>query len=397
MNRCQPLLLVALLGLAWVPASALACDRAEQARLAEEQKKLAGRNAWTGVERAYGSLLKTRCDLGFEQYLLGAEAARYLGKTWEQYERLEAAKAFDPQPEIVEALEAINGAYGRIDIQGDPRRRPQLSRAEMPFAPDQRKSIERAQTVISETGSFHGMLPQGSYSVGEVPFDSTIGPEWQNIVVGKVKRTEVASTDGGTGASATQQDFLRYANLVGTVGPGFLALPATDNLGSLRSGDQQFSPDGTFVSGFGIQVGGEVGLTYDEPALGVAATLGWQGGFGTDTLHLVNLWLAGVARPGDLRLALGPQYALIGGEGVGVDETFDIGHDQRTDPNDQLPWGGRAWGGGLQGSVGYGLLDFDALQGVVELGGSWHTDTLRHYLGFGLRVGIVPTVPRFKG
>jgi hypothetical protein len=392
----RTLVAVALLVGALAPPVAQACDEAEKLRLTEEQKKLASRNAWTGVERAYNSLLKTKCDLEFDQYLLGAEAARYLGKTWEQYERLTAAKEFDPQPEIVESLQAIDAAYGRLDITGDPRRRPQLVRPEMPFAPDQRKSIEWAQTVVSETGSFYGMLPQGAYTVGDLEFTVEPGSDWQEITVGKVKKADVASTDGGT-TGTTTESFIRYVNVVGTVGPGFLMLPDTDNLGTLGDGNPQFSPSSVFLSGLGFQVGGEIGLTYDEPALGIAATLGWQGGFGTDTLHYVSLWAAGVARPGDLRIALGPQYGIIGGTGTGVDDTFDIGHDLQADPNDQLGWGGLTWGGGVQGSVGYGLLDFDTLQGVVELGGSWQTDFLRSYFGIGLRVGIVPTVPRFKG
>jgi hypothetical protein len=152
-----------------------------------------------------------------------------------------------------------------------------------------------------------------------------------------------------------------------------------------------------FLSGFTLQVGGEAGLTYDEPALGIAATLGYTGGFGTDTFNVVTGWVAGVIRPGDLRVAMGPQFQVVLGSGTGVASWFDRDHDPNTDPNEQLLYSGLAWGPGVQGSVGYGLLDFDALQGVVDLGGSWQSDGARSYFTFGLRVGVVPTVPRFEG
>ena len=51
---------------------------------------------------------------------------------------------------------------------------------------------------------------------------------------------------------------------------------------------------------------------------------------------------------------------------------------------------------GGQFSFGYGLMDFGKLQGVVELGGSWETDTTRHFINAGLRIGIVPVIERFK-
>ncbi len=379
-----------------MPDLASACDQAELLRLAEEQKKLAARNAWTGVERSYVSLKETRCELNFDHYFLGAEAARYLGKTWEQHERLQRAQQIEPRPEITESIEAIEASYGRVDLRGDPRRRPVLWREEMPFAPDQRKSIGYAQTYVAETGSFYGMLPAGEYEVGDLSFTVEAGQAFEIITVGKVRRSDVASPSGLPDPSAPVS-FLRYANLVITLGPSFLSTPESKKEVVLQDGGHQFAPSDVFVSGFSLQVGGELGLTYEEPALGVATTLGYVGGYGTDTLHGIQAWVAGVARPGNLRLALGPQYQVVMGSGTGVASWFDRGHDQSANPNDSLLYSGFAWGPGLQGSIGLGLLDFDAFQGVVELGGSWQSDGARGYYSFGLRVGIVPTVPRFSG
>ena len=128
--------------------------------------------------------------------------------------------------------------------------------------------------------------------------------------------------------------------------------------------------------------------------MGVLLVLGGCG-FGTDTLNALNVWLAGVARPGDLRLAAGPMYQVTLGSGTGVASWFDRDHAPVT--NDTIGYSGLGYGGGAQVAVGYGLLDLDKLQGLVELGGAWQTDLARSYYQVGLRVGIVPMVPRFKG
>jgi hypothetical protein len=387
-----------------------ACDVAEQLRLTEEQEKLAARNAWTGVERAFEALGAIKCELAYDNLFLGAESARYLGKVYEQHERLKLALAvapevtedgMDPRPSITSSIEAIEGSYARVEIKGDPRRRPVLSRAEMPFAPDQRKAIEWAITVVAETGSFKGMLPFGDYVVGTVEFSVAQGPDWQVVTVGKVKGDAVARTPTGDGTASPgttdTQSTVRYANLVATAGPGFLTTSEPGKAFALPDGEHAFAPSQISLSGFGLQAGAELGLTYAEPALGAAVVLGYQGGFGTDTFHLLSGWVAGVMRPGNARIALGPMYQVALGRGTGVASWFDRGHDRASDPNDAILYEGASWGGGVQGALGYGLLDLEPLQGLVEIGGAWQNDGHRNYYTFGLRVGLVPFVPRFEG
>lgn len=389
---------------ALAPSAALACDMAEKLRLADEAKKLAARNAWSGVERAYVGMEATKCELGFDEHFLGSQSARYLGKTWEMYERLTAAKAFEEKQEILDNLAALDANYGRVDLKGDARRRPELTRADMPFAPDQRKSIEWAQTVVANTGSFYGMLPLGSYSAAGIDFTVEAGPEFSEVIVGKVRPEktpkggdEVAASAGSTSTSG-EQGFINYAHVVATIGPNFIATPEPGSPVLDSAGDHQFEPASIFASGFSIMAGGELGLTYRAPEAGVAGLLGYSGGFGGDkTMHVFTGWAAGVVRPGDLRLALGPSYSFVQGSGTGVADWFDRGQNPESDPVASIPYQGFALAGGVTGSVGYGLLDFDKLQGVVELGGSWQSDGHRSYMGFGLRVGVVPTVPRFEG
>lgn len=393
MRRCHALLVAALTGAALTPSLASACDMAEKLRLSEEQKKLASRNAWAGVERSYESLLDTKCDLGYDQHFLGSESARVLGKTWERYVRLEKALGFEENQELKDQMAAIEADYGRIEIRGDPRRRPKFSRAEMPFAPDQRKSIEWAETVIANTGSFYGMLPSGEYAVGDLTVTVDAGnTDFQLVTVGKGAKRP--SGGGGGEDGPDDPGAIRYANLVATVGPSIIATTVGGE-STLADGATQFVPSPITASGFSAQVGGEIGLTYAEPALGVATVVGYSGGYGTDTLHNIHIWAAGVMRPGELRVALGPQYVVLAGRGTGITE--EAASERNVANAENFQFGGAAWGPGLQTSVGYGLLDFDTLRGVVELGGSWHSDGARSYFGAGLRVGIVPTVPRFKG
>jgi len=377
-------------------STASACDMAEKLRLAEEEKKLAARNAWAGVERAYEALLATKCELDYDQHYLGSESARVLGKTYEQYERLQRSLTFGDNPQLQEAMAAIDENYGRIDIQGDPRRRPTLTRDDMPFAPDQRKSVEYAQTVVLNTGSFFGMLPAGNYKVGELDVVVVAGSKDVQVVqVGKVKGPRPApvvgsNVDGGDGGDVSA---IRYANLVATIGPNVIAT-SVGKINTLADGGDQFVPEGLTASGFAAQIGGEFGLSYAEPARSVAAVAGYSGGYGSDTFHNVSLWVAGVLRPGEFRIAVGPQYAVLIGKGTGIAEEVSRGESVN---NANVQYAGLAWGPGAQASVGYGLLDFDKLRGVVELGGAWQSDGARSYYGVGLRVGVVPTVPRFKG
>lgn len=409
-SRSLVALVLLSLGCLLTPGVASACDMAEKLRLTEEQQKLAARNAWSGVERAYEALSATKCEFDYTNQFLGAESARFLGKVYEQSERLKLALAVapdsvgeegDPKPGIQSSIEAIEASYSRVEIKGDPRKRPVLSRAEMPFAPDQRKAIEWAQTVVAETGSFKGMLPFGDYVVGDLPFKVEQSPDWQFVTVGKSKGASVARTTGDDlGGGTEEQSTVRYVHMVGTAGLGLLSTPAPKKPFALAADPTEgdaFAPASVTLSGFGVQGGAEIGLTYAEPALGVAILLGYQGGFGTDTFNLISGWLAGVARPGNARIALGPMYQVSIGRGTGVADWFDRDHDRAVDPNESILYEGSSWGGGAQGALGYGLLDLEPLQGMVEIGGSWQNDGHRNYYTVGLRVGLVPFVPRFKG
>jgi hypothetical protein len=362
-----------------------ACDEAERLRLSDEAKKLAQRNAWSGVERAYTNLLNTECVLSLDDHLNGAQAARSLGKIYEVYQRLGRARDIDQRSDLIEDMESINQIYGRAEIIGDPRFRPTLTREAMPFAPDQRKAIEYAIEVVSNTGSFKGMLPRGEYDIsGKVLVVEPGTDEFQVVTVPKIKGRDA------------DQPMIRYANAVAILGPSFLFTPAPTQPTVDSNGEHQFAPKTLFGGGVQVQIGAELGLSYREPPIGLAATVGYGGAYGANSMHQISGWIAGVIRPDEWRFAVGPTYNVVLGSGTGVADWFERGQDpSRT--TDSITFAGVAYGGGLQASAGYGVLDLDKLRGIVELGTAWSTDGARSYVGFGVRVGIVPAVPRFKG
>ena len=150
-------------------------------------------------------------------------------------------------------------------------------------------------------------------------------------------------------------------------------------------------------SGVSVELGGDVGLSYK---LGVGAVLGYRAGFGDDDLHEITATMLAAIRPGDLRVTVGPTWGIVRGIGQGLsDDSKPDNWDPETSPIalEDFKYEGWSWGGGGQLGVGYGLLDFGKMQGVVEASGSFRYDSYRTWMGVGVRVGIVPMVPRFKG
>jgi hypothetical protein len=174
---------------------------AEVERLYDEMTKLARKNAWSGVDRAYRQIeemgpdpFSVARDPG-NMHFLASEAARMLGDTKRQRELLELAQAAltgaeDAESEAARArfessVGAIEEAYGTVDImprggknakkQAKKAIKPILVRPEMPFAPDQRNSIAYATRVLDEKGEFSGMLPAGDYVLGGVSITVVAG------------------------------------------------------------------------------------------------------------------------------------------------------------------------------------------------------------------------------
>lgn len=391
---------MATLGVAaMVPRVALAQQadlQAEKYRLTEEMKRLAQRNAWPGVETKYEELVGLGVDIDFDTHRLGAESAKYLGKTYEVYQRLERAVKVQDDAEIRSEMEQLDAKYGRVKIIGSERWEVTLRRPAMPFAPDERKSVEYAIMVATESGGFTGMLPLGDYIIGEeggkneLPFTVAAGPDFQEITV---TRELVTSSEG----------LIVYHGPVALGGFAYTVTPEPKEAVFDADGNIQGEPATHAGSGVTAEVGYEIGFTR---LFAIAATFEYRNLItGDDQFHGYMGAFYGLLRPGDLRVGLAGVYGRWGGQGLGVYAPFGvsddpgqgaIGQDLASFPLDTTKYDGESWAGGAKLSVGYGLLDFEPLQGVVEIGGFWQTDGKRSYMGGGIRVGIVPEVPRFR-
>lgn len=152
-------------GWGWLPGSAWAKDavEAEHQRLSDEIEKLAKRQVWTGVERKYRDLERLGTEPTFEDLVYGATAARELGDVKRSYERLKLAVRLQGTKEIVDWLWDIDNNYGSVELLTVPSRSAELTMAELPFDPNQRKAVEAAQESARQDGIFVGMLPKGDY------------------------------------------------------------------------------------------------------------------------------------------------------------------------------------------------------------------------------------------
>jgi len=366
--------------------SSAADTQAEKFRLTEEMKRLAQRNAWPGVEAKYEELLSLKVPLDFDTHRLAAQSAKYLGKTYEVYQRLERAFEVKADPDVKSEKEQIDSKYGRVKLVGNERWEVTLRRPSMPFAPDERKSVEYAIMVAKESGGFTGMLPVGHYIIGAEDakntreFDVKTGPDFQEI---EITHDLVTSSEG----------LIVYHGPVAFAGYAFTATPAPTSAVLTADGSKmQAEPATKRGSGVAAEVGYELGFTR---LFAVAVTFDYRDLFESqDQFHGYTGALYGLLRPGNLRIGVAGIYGRWGGQGSGVYTVFNNGQGPSYQRKDII-FDGQSWAGGAKLSVGYGLLDFDPLQGVVELGGSWQTDGSRNFFSGGIRVGIVPKVPRF--
>ena len=136
---------------------------AEYVRLSHEMEKLATRNAWSGVERAFRRMEEHGAEPRFDDLVRGAHAAQALGDITSTRARLMKANAMVEDKEILNWLWDIDEHYGEVYLAGDLGK-VELACSQMPFNPVQAKAVEFAVQQVQDTGIYAGYLPQGSYT-----------------------------------------------------------------------------------------------------------------------------------------------------------------------------------------------------------------------------------------
>ncbi len=138
-------------------------------QLAEEIRQFVRRSAWKGVEATYQELLRLRdhgVPIRSEDHLNGARAARQLGNAAGVHHRLRLSVDVSPNEEAIQWLNDWEQSYGQVRLQNLQRDPVALLPASMPFAPDRRAAVLKAQERIEDSGQFEGMLPAGVYDFG---------------------------------------------------------------------------------------------------------------------------------------------------------------------------------------------------------------------------------------
>ncbi len=161
------LLLTTAVGPAW------AGDAEDELR--EQIEQLVARNAWSGADRAYEILSERGVRMGYREHWLGGQAAGALGDAAAALDRFELAKKIDDTQEIQDQIQQIHETYGsaKLKVPGNWSGGVPLRTRDAIIDPTQRLVIERAKTILGETGKFNGLLPQGRYMLGETAFEVT--------------------------------------------------------------------------------------------------------------------------------------------------------------------------------------------------------------------------------
>ena len=407
-STCKSLLVLASLFAVSTPAFAGEVERAEHRQISEEMERLAQRNAWTGVERNFVQLLELQ-EAGevitYEEWHLGAQAARALGDMGSCRDRLAQAVKLEGKEEDIAWLEQIDKSYGPVALRSvDKESVPTLSIAAMPFAADQRAALEYAQKTLADDRNFRGLLPPGDYT-----FEAGGVTETFTVAAGSLEQIDIKLTpsgEGGTGA-------LSY------VGPR-VDLGGAFTMGSSPVVPEHKIPPGFSGAGTRAGVGLEVGF---KRGFGIMAEVGYHNlvsgtdrpdiegvpnlgdrlhmGFGAvgPTMRFGNVWLNanGV-------LGFGVARASGVNELNQVNETCPYGSEDEAcawvssvpeEHREYYPWSGRLTTSGFSAQAGYAFMDIgESLRAGLTVGGGVVFDTHRNYPWGQVALTIAPVSSR---
>jgi len=409
----SPLLLAFFVG----AASAGPVEAAEHRRISDEMKAAMARNTWSAVDEHYRKLVELEArgePLTVEDHWIGAQAARSLGDLRTCRERLDLAARAGGSRDVIGWIEEIDAGWGplRVTVDATWAGDRTLVPAEPGFAPDQRAAVARA-TALLAGGSFEGLVPVGSYSVGG-----------QSVTVTTGERVAALAIVGPPPSEVREGPYrLAYAGPRASIGVAYTRGGTLGEAGSSAdAGLQAASFEG---SGARLGVGLEVGLTRN---VGLLAEVGYHNLFGPPTvdgerledadtylvagnsLHLGYGWLAGSLRAGPVSFAIGPVWSAGGGVVTGVDGycVSDGSGEQMAPCGEDYPYlredsaagqrlAGRVTAGGGAAAIGFSFVDIGPLRGGVALEGGLQTDTFRLYPWGQLAFTVAPAAPRGKG
>ncbi|MEQ1571169.1 MAG: hypothetical protein ABMA64_36410 [Myxococcota bacterium] len=142
----------------------------EYARLSQEVRRLAERNAWEGAERTFRELEATGGPLTFDDWIRGAQAGRAVGDLGATRDRLRAATALREDPDVIHQLWDIDTRFGPVALLCDPGSFLALRADQSSLDPDLLRATEYARAQVHDRCAFEGLLPLGTYHLHEAEF-----------------------------------------------------------------------------------------------------------------------------------------------------------------------------------------------------------------------------------
>lgn len=154
---------------------------AEGERIVEEMPLLVRDGKWIAVERAYQRLLADHPSvITSEVHRMGAGAARARGdllRTAQRLQRVRTGTVGHPESVGDLALLAENTGLVRVEADG-----VELATDALPFAPELRLAVEGAIEQTRAEGWFVGLLPVGTYRLGDRTFEVSPGFDAMQVV-----------------------------------------------------------------------------------------------------------------------------------------------------------------------------------------------------------------------
>lgn len=366
--------------------------QAEHTRLTEDMRRLAKRSAWRGVDASYVKMLDLQDDgvvLTYENHYMGAEAAKALGDVNGTYTRLIAARGVEKNPDTIQWIAEIEQSYGPVELRVDDKFSGgfELTIAVLPFAPDQRAAIQAAQAQVAESRSYSGLLPAGTYKLGEEEFTVVAGPQSVSVSLEPAGKPDRPPRPAG--------EAVAHSGIRLDLGGGFLASSGgTINpeapSGLTASGELQ----GISGAGLRVGVGFELGLTDN---IGAMVELGYHGLMGGSAPELEGptqdpgmafffAWAAGTYWVDSLGISAGPTWAMSLGDVQGNLVISDVG---------AAPTTGTVMAPGVGLGLFYGLVDTPlpgsaASQLGLSLQGGMQLDGVQTMPWAQVAIGIAP-------
>ena len=385
-----------LLALAPAALAAADADDAERDRIRAEMNVLAGRHQWNGVEQLYGQLLTLAARgvaIDPATHMLGVQAARTDGRMNDVLDRLERAIAAGDRTAAGHRMTLL-AEYGRVQIElaARPAGEWSFEQVPTPFDPTARAAIEHADQELHERKRFAGLLPAGTYRLGEQRVRVPAGENETIIVIdgqtaesrrppkaGPPEKPPALQDDARPGPYFGESSFhVRVGAGLGVLTappPGVVAPPAGVGLTPVLGGGRTWRR-------------GEFVLT----GLVAARAFFASAGDGGQELYLGTAGVMAGWDLGDIRLEVGPLYGIGAGRSTGVAPSADpIACMAGACASEQTR--GTTYGPGAELGLGIPLFEAGSGVGSLEVHAGAIADGIRTTPWMTLAIGVSPATP----